>query len=91
MGVGMGLDSGLTGASEPLRQAWEALSPENQPRGSEASTSTSAGGTGVKNSPANAGDAGGVGSTPGSGRFPGEGNGNPLQYPCQDNPMDRGV
>ena len=37
----------------------------------------------VKNFPANAGD---VGSTPGSGRFPGEGNGNPLQYSCQDIP-----
>ena len=30
-------------------------------------------------------------SIPGSGRFPGEGNGNPLQYSCQGNPMDRGV
>jgi len=39
----------------------------------------------VKNLPANARD---VGSTPGSWRFPGEGNGNPLQYSCQDNPMD---
>ena len=34
----------------------------------------------VKNLPANAGD---VGSTPGSGRSPGEGNGNPLQYSCR--------
>ena len=34
----------------------------------------------VKNLPANAGDTGDVGSTPGSGRSPGEGNGNPLQY-----------
>ena len=42
----------------------------------------------VKNLPANAGDAG---STPGSGRFPGEGNGYPLQYSCLDNPMDRGA
>ena len=42
----------------------------------------------VKNPPANAGDAG---SIPGSGRSPGEGNGNPLQYPCLGNPMDRGV
>ena len=32
-----------------------------------------------------------VGSIPGSGRSPGEGNGNPLQYSCQDNPMDRGA
>ena len=40
----------------------------------------------VKN-PANAGDAG---SVPESGRSPGGGTGNPLQYSCQDNPMDRG-
>ena len=42
----------------------------------------------VKNPPANAGD---VGSIPGSGRSPGEGNGNPLQYSCLGNPMDRGA
>ena len=36
----------------------------------------------VKNPPANAGDAGDAGSTPGLGRSPGEGNGNPLQYSC---------
>ena len=41
----------------------------------------------VKNPPANAEDAG---STLGSGRSPGEGNGNPLQYYCLENPMDRG-
>ena len=39
------------------------------------------------NLPANAGDAG---SIPGLGRSPGEGNGNPLQYSCLENPMDRG-
>ena len=39
-----------------------------------------------KQSTSNAGDGD---STPGSGRFPGEGNDNPLQYPCLDNPMDR--
>ena len=43
-------------------------------------------GTGVKNLPANAGDTGPI---PGSGRSPGEGNGNPLQYSCLGNPMDR--
>ena len=32
-----------------------------------------------------------LGSIPGSGRSPGEGNGNPLQYPCLENPMDRGA
>ena len=40
----------------------------------------------VKNPPANAGD---VSSISGSGRSPGEGNGNPLQYCCLGNPMDR--
>ena len=42
----------------------------------------------VKNLPANAGDAG---SIPGSGKSPGEGNENPLQYSCLRNPMDRGA
>ena len=43
----------------------------------------------VKNSPTNAGDIRDVGSIPGSGRFLGEGNGNPLQYSHLGNPMDR--
>ena len=47
------------------------------PRGSE-----------VEVSACNAGD---LGSIPGSGRSPGEGNGNPLQYSCLENPMDRGA
>ena len=34
-------------------------------------------------------NAGHLGSIPGSGRSPGEGNGNPLQYSCLENPMDR--
>ena len=42
----------------------------------------------VKNMPANAGDAGDVGSNPGSGRSHGGGNGNPLQYACLEDPMD---
>ena len=46
-------------------------------------------GTVVKNSPANAGDTRDVGSIPGSGRSPREGNGNPLQYSCVENPVDR--
>ena len=45
----------------------------------------------VKNLPANAGDMRDAGSIPGSGRSPGEGNGNPLQYSCLGNPMDRGA
>ena len=44
------------------------------------------GGSEVKASARNAGD---LGSIPGSGRSPGEGNGNPLQYSCLENPMDR--
>ena len=42
----------------------------------------------VKNSPANAGD---VDLIPGLGRFPGEGNSNPLQYSYLENPTDRGA
>ena len=48
-------------------------------------------GTMVKNLPANAGDTRDAGSAPGWGRVPGEGNGSPLQYSCQENPMDRGA
>ena len=43
----------------------------------------------VKNPPANAGDIGDPGSTPGWGRFPGGGHGNLLQYSCLTNPTDR--
>ena len=45
----------------------------------------------VKNPTANAGDLRDVGSIPGSGRCPGEGNGSPLQYSCLENPTDRGA
>ena len=45
----------------------------------------------VKNLPANAGDTKDVGSIPGLGRSPGEGHGNPLQYSCLENSMDRGA
>ena len=45
----------------------------------------------VKNLPANAGDRRHTGSIPGSEKFPGEGNDNPLQYSCLENPRDRGV
>ena len=44
-----------------------------------------------KNLSPNAGDVRDVGLIPGSGRSPGEGNGNPLQYSCWKNPMDRGA
>ena len=46
------------------------------------------GGSDSKESVYNAGD---LGSIPGLGRFPGEGNGNPLQYSCLENPMDGGA
>ena len=45
----------------------------------------------VKNPPANEGDARDVGLIPGSGRSPGVGNGNPLQYSCLENPVDSGA
>ena len=45
----------------------------------------------VKNLPANAGDIRDLCSIPGSGRSPGGGHGNPLQYPCLENPVDRGT
>ena len=45
----------------------------------------------VKNLPANAGDIRGMGSIPGSGRSPGGGLGDRLQYSCPENPRDRGA
>ena len=45
----------------------------------------------VKNLPDNAGDSRDIGLHPGSGRFPGGGNGNSLLYSCLENPTDRGV
>ena len=45
----------------------------------------------VKNLPANAGDVRDAVSIPGLERFPGEVSGNPLQYSCLENPMDRGT
>ena len=45
----------------------------------------------VKNPPANAGYVKDTGLIPGLGRFPGGGHGNTLQYPCLENPMDRGA
>ena len=45
----------------------------------------------VKNMPTNAGDARDMGLIPGSGRSPGVGNGNPFQYYCLENSIDRGA
>ena len=45
----------------------------------------------VKNLPTSAGDVRDVGLIPGSGRSPGGGHGDPLQYLCLENPMDRGA
>ena len=47
------------------------------------------GGSVAENLPANAGEAGDLGLIPGLGRTPGEGNGNPLQYSCLGNCIDR--
>jgi len=49
------------------------------------------GGSAVKNLPVNAGDIRDEGSIPGLGRSPGAGHGNPLQYSCLGNAMDRGA
>ena len=49
------------------------------------------GGAVVKNLPANTGDTRDAGSIPGSRRSPGTGNGNPLQYSCLENAMNRGA
>ena len=45
----------------------------------------------IKDPPANAGEPESVGLIPGLGRSPGGGNGNPLQYSCLENPVDRGA
>ena len=49
------------------------------------------GGASGSNTSANAGDVRDMGSIPGSRRFPGEGHGDPLQYSCLENSMDRGI
>ena len=48
-------------------------------------------GSAGKESACDTGDTANAGSIPGSGRSPGEGNGNPFQYPCLENPMDGGA
>ena len=66
---------------------WTIISDCNSPRKGEGLP----GGSAVKESAFNAGASGDSGSIPGSGRSPGGGHGNPLQYSCLENPMDRGA
>ena len=61
---------------------------EGEVAGNSDLTADFAGGSDGQASVYNAGD---LGLIPGSGRSPGEGNGNPLQYSCLENPMDRGA
>ena len=78
------------------RGAWQATAhgvTKNRTRlrqlsSSSSSSSSFPGGSDSKESACNAGDPG---SIPGLGTSPGEGNGNPFQYPCLENPMDRGA
>ena len=72
-----------------LRESW-GKSRTRTPAVREASDALGGfpGASAVKSLPANAGDSGDVGSIPGSGRSPGRGHGNPLQYSCLENPMD---
>ena len=76
--------------SSPSSQSFLGLLQQRMPASVTVSTRPWGfpGGSAVKNLPANAGDAG---SSPGVGRSPGEGNGNPLLYSCLGNPMDRGA
>ena len=82
----------LEKAEEPENKLPTSIALEKKQENSR-KTSTSAllgfpGGSEVKASACNARD---LGSIPGSGRFPGKGNGNPLQYSCLENPMNRGA
>ena len=70
----------LTGAG--LEAAWRGLETTGEGLAAEGLP----GGSGVKNLSANVGEARDPGSIPGSGRSPGEGNSNSLQYPCLENP-----
>ena len=67
---------------DPLSSQQKKKKKDHQPR---------VGGAEVKNPPADAGDVRDTGSVPRSGRYPGVGNGNPLQYSCWENPTDRGA
>ena len=76
-----------------MERVWSTASHCPRP-GTFAALQDFPGGSLVKNPPANAGkaiDAGDAGSIPGSGRSAAGGNGNPLQYSCLEDPMDRGA
>ena len=75
----------LAGASGTFGQnAWASALPGLPPRASQAAL-------GAQNLPADAGDTADSASTPGWGRSPAEGNGNPLQYSCLEDSVDRGA
>ena len=67
------------------------VTKEERGRGINGHTTIQRGFPGGSEGKASACNAGDSGSIPGSGRSPGEGNGNPLQYSCLKNPMDRGA
>ena len=75
-----------------MQETWvQSLGWEDPPEKGKATHSSNIcfpGGSDGKESTCNAGD---LGSVPGLGRSPGEGHGNPLQYSCLENPMDRGA
>ena len=64
--------------------------PKTAARGKEGLDLRNIGFPGGSDSKASACNVGDLGLIPGSGKSPGEGNGNPLQYSCLDNPMDGG-
>ena len=70
-----------------VTKTWTIISDCNSPRKEEGLP----GGSAVKESAFNTGASGDSGSIPGSGRSPGGGHGNPLQYSCLENSMDRGA
>ena len=72
-------------------RSWGSESCSDLPKATELVATGFPGGAVVKNWPANAAGARDPVSVPGSGRSPGGRNGNPLQYSCRENPMDRGA
>ena len=81
----------VIGLNFQLRKKKKSPSPNETCSASYASKISINNNNSKKNSPASAEDIRDTGSIPGSGRFPGEGIFNPLQYSCLVNPMDRGA